>query len=81
MYNHAISAKKFRIIEAILELGWNVLLSDIDVLVVKASPVHLCQLTKDMSFHSSTSPLQSPGELFRACPMHAVVIAPCQGKL
>ena len=37
MYNHAISAKKFRIIEGVLQLGWNVLLSDIDVLVIKAS--------------------------------------------
>lgn len=36
VYNHAISAKKFRIIESILKLGWNVLLSDIDVLVLKA---------------------------------------------
>lgn len=37
VYNHAISAKKFRILEGILQLGWNVLLSDIDVLVLKAS--------------------------------------------
>ena len=37
MFNHAVSAKKFRIIEDILRLGWSVLLSDIDVLVLKVA--------------------------------------------
>jgi hypothetical protein len=33
--NHAISALKFRIIQEFLELGWNVLLSDVDVVVIQ----------------------------------------------
>ena len=33
--NHAVSALKFEIIREFLELGWNVLLSDIDVVVVQ----------------------------------------------
>ena len=33
--NHAISALKFEIIREFLELGWNVLLSDIDIVVVQ----------------------------------------------
>ena len=33
--NHAISALKFEIIKEFLLLGWNVLLSDIDVVVVQ----------------------------------------------
>lgn len=33
--NHAISALKFKIIQEFLELGWNVLLSDVDVVVVQ----------------------------------------------
>lgn len=33
--NHAISALKFKIIQEFLELGWNVLLSDVDVIVVQ----------------------------------------------
>jgi len=35
--NHAISALKFVIIKEFLELGWNVLLSDIDIVVVQVS--------------------------------------------
>lgn len=35
VYNHAVSAKKFRIIEGFLALGWSVLLSDIDVVVLR----------------------------------------------
>lgn len=35
--NHAISALKFEIIKEFLLLGWNVLLSDIDVVVVQVS--------------------------------------------
>ncbi len=34
--NHAISALKFKIIREFLELGWNVLLSDVDIVVVQA---------------------------------------------
>ena len=37
--NHAISALKFKIIQEFLELGWNVLLSDVDVLVVQVRSV------------------------------------------
>lgn len=33
--NHAISALKFKIIQEFLELGWNVLLSDVDVVVIQ----------------------------------------------
>ena len=33
--NHAISALKFKIIREFLELGWNVLLSDVDIVVVQ----------------------------------------------
>ena len=33
--NHAISALKFEIIKEFLVLGWNVLLSDIDIVVVQ----------------------------------------------
>ena len=40
--NHAVSAQKFQIIKAFLELGWNVLLSDIDVVVLKVSPSPCC---------------------------------------
>ena len=44
--NHAISALKFEIIKEFLLLGWNVLLSDIDVVVVQArlppSPSSAC---------------------------------------
>lgn len=35
--NHAISALKFKIIQEFLGLGWNVLLSDVDVVVVQVS--------------------------------------------
>ena len=38
--NHAISALKFEIIKEFLLLGWNVLLSDIDIVVVQVrSPI------------------------------------------
>ena len=33
--NHAISALKFKIIREFLELGWNVLLSDVDVILIQ----------------------------------------------
>lgn len=33
--NHAISALKFKILREFLALGWNVLLSDVDVVVVQ----------------------------------------------
>ena len=33
--NHAISALKFKIILEFLEAGWNVLLSDVDIVVVQ----------------------------------------------
>lgn len=33
--NHAVSAMKFEIIEEFLALGWNVLLSDVDVVIVQ----------------------------------------------
>jgi hypothetical protein len=33
--NHAISALKFKIIREFLDLGWNVLLSDVDIVVVQ----------------------------------------------
>ena len=39
--NHAISALKFKIIREFLELGWNVLLSDVDVILVQVQPLHL----------------------------------------
>ena len=64
VYNHAISAKKFRIIEAILQLGWNVLLSDIDVLVLKASPIEF----------SSLWVLSFPGNLPRRTRMHRCLL-------
>lgn len=32
--NHAISALKFKIIQEFLQLGWNVLLSDVDIVVI-----------------------------------------------
>ena len=35
--NHAISALKFKIIREFLELGWNVLLSDVDIVVVQVT--------------------------------------------
>ena len=35
VFNHAVSAKKFRIIQMFLELGYNVLLSDIDIIVLR----------------------------------------------
>lgn len=35
--NHAISALKFKIIREFLELGWNVLLSDVDVILVQVA--------------------------------------------
>lgn len=34
--NHAISALKFKIIREFLQLGWHVLLSDVDIVVVQA---------------------------------------------
>jgi hypothetical protein len=34
--NHAISALKFKIVREFLELGWSVLLSDVDIVVVQA---------------------------------------------
>ena len=37
--NHAISALKFKIIREFLELGWNVLLSDVDVILVQVMPL------------------------------------------
>ncbi|KAK9837243.1 hypothetical protein WJX81_001335 [Elliptochloris bilobata] len=39
--NHAISALKFKIIREFLELGWNVLLSDVDIVVVQNPFQHL----------------------------------------
>lgn len=39
--NHAISALKFKIILEFLELGWNVLLSDVDIVVVQNPFDHL----------------------------------------
>jgi hypothetical protein len=36
--NHAISALKFKIIKEFLELGWAVLLSDVDVILVQVAP-------------------------------------------
>lgn len=36
--NHAISALKFKILREFLQLGWNVLLSDIDVVVIQVCP-------------------------------------------
>ncbi|KAK9824345.1 hypothetical protein WJX72_009577 [[Myrmecia] bisecta] len=39
--NHAISALKFKIIREFLELGWNVLLSDVDIVVVQNPFDHL----------------------------------------
>ncbi|EIE20571.1 hypothetical protein COCSUDRAFT_37807 [Coccomyxa subellipsoidea C-169] len=39
--NHAISALKFKIIQEFLELGWNVLLSDVDIIVVQDPFQHL----------------------------------------
>ena len=39
--NHAISALKFKIILEFLELGWNVLLSDVDIVVTKVMPLVL----------------------------------------
>ena len=38
--NHAISALKFKIIQEFLELGWNVLLSDVDVVVIQVATCH-----------------------------------------
>ena len=38
VFNHAVSAKKFRIIQIFLELGYNVLLSDIDIIVLRVLP-------------------------------------------
>jgi len=35
VFNHAVSAKKFRIIQMFLELGYNVFLSDIDIAVLR----------------------------------------------
>lgn len=41
--NHAISALKFKIILEFLELGWNVLLSDVDIVVVQVQmSVSMC---------------------------------------
>ena len=40
--NHAISALKFKIIQEFLELGWNVLLSDVDVVIVQVSSHAAC---------------------------------------
>ena len=39
VFNHAVSAKKFRIIQMFLELGYNVLLSDIDIIVLRVLPL------------------------------------------
>ena len=36
--NHAISALKFKILREFLQLGWNVLLSDLDVVVIQVCP-------------------------------------------
>lgn len=33
--NHAVSALKFGIIKQFLELGWSVLLSDVDICVIQ----------------------------------------------
>ena len=35
--NHAISALKFKIISEFLAAGWNVLLSDVDIVVVQVA--------------------------------------------
>ena len=37
VFNHAVSAKKFRIIQMFLELGYNVFLSDIDIVVLRVT--------------------------------------------
>lgn len=35
VFNHAVSSKKFRIIQMFLELGWNVFLADIDIVILR----------------------------------------------
>ena len=50
--NHAISALKFKIIQEFLELGWNVLLSDVDVVVVQ---VRLIPIFAELSRHHSAA--------------------------
>lgn len=35
--NHAISALKYKIIREFLDLGWSVLLSDVDIVVVQVA--------------------------------------------
>ena len=50
--NHAISALKFKIIQEFLELGWNVLLSDVDVVIVQ---VRLRLTSRRLAWQYSTS--------------------------
>jgi hypothetical protein len=38
VFNHAVSSKKFRIIQMFLELGWNVFLADIDIVILRVPP-------------------------------------------
>lgn len=58
--NHAISALKFKIIREFLELGWNVLLSDVDIVVVQVRAEILCcclnQCRLCTSLHCAVSP-------------------------
>ncbi len=46
--NHAISALKFKIIQEFLELGWNVLLSDVDIIVVQVPNLHFFLLSAQL---------------------------------
>ena len=55
--NHAISALKFKIIQEFLELGWNVLLSDVDVVIVQVR----------RSFIPIYSAVHGVGHLFMLC--------------
>ena len=51
--NHAISALKFKIIREFLELGWNVLLSDVDIVVVQVRAEILCCCLKLCHLYTS----------------------------
>ena len=58
--NHAISALKFEIIKEFLVLGWNVLLSDIDIVVVqvRASLFALCAVATPVRCRGSAASIR-----------------------
>ena len=75
--NHAISALKFKIIREFLELGWNVLLSDVDVILVQVQtlrpetllPLHMQLHAQPRLAYYRQRPLKAPQRQCAARPV------------